>query len=150
MKAIVTILAILIFELANGQDCRFKFDDYWSKIDTTLRPVYIMVDSMPEVIKNGNILSFMRDNILEIKSSCCPIYIWYGFVIEADSTLTNIMVCPQLEFCNDTVDLVKENQLFQSELLTNLKKQKVAPGFLKKEKVAVMSYGRIHFECFDW
>jgi hypothetical protein len=99
-----------------------------------------MVDSMPEVIKNGNILSIMRDNILEIKSSCCPIYIWHGFVIEADSTLTNIMVCPQLEFCNETVDLVKENQLFQSELLTNLKKQ----------KVAVMSYDRIHFECFDW
>jgi hypothetical protein len=59
-------------------------------------------------------------------------------------------MCPQLEFCNNSVDLEKETLFSKNELIINHKNQKVAPGFLRKEKVAVMSYGRIHFECFDW
>jgi len=150
MRTIVTILTLLIFGFANGQDCKFKFDDYCSDMDTTLRPVYIVVDSMPELSKNGNILKFMRENVMDIKSSCCPIYVWYGFIIEPDSSLTNIKVCPQLEFCADSVEYETEVKAFTDRLITNLENKKVVPGHHNKEKVAVVMYGRIHFECFDW
>ena len=76
-------------------------------------------------------------------------YIWWGFVIEADGTLSNIRVCPQLEFCKGSADLENETKLFEKKLITKLKKRKVVPGFLKNEMVAIAYSGMIRFQCFD-
>jgi len=147
MRAIVTILTILIFELANGQDCRFDFKDYHQNIDTTKRPVYFTVDSMPDLMSTGKLLRFMTEKIHSIDNNCCPIYVWYGFVIEPDSTLSNIATCPQFYFCNDSIDLVLETEYFNKKLKDKLMNCKVKPGLQNGKRVAVSTVGRIHFEC---
>ena len=85
-----------------------QWDDYFSSIDTSNRPVYLCVDSMPELTKMNNFLFFIRENLTNVDNDCCPFYIWIGLVIEPDSTISNIFVCPELDCGNiDSINYVR-------------------------------------------
>lgn len=128
-------------------DCKMTLKDYKNTIDTSQRPVYLFVDSMPNILSSNNIANFFTDKIQVIDSSkCFPLYIYYGFVVEKDSSISNVFICPQLDFCEDYDNLEIEQQKMIDCLTKELLKVKTKPGQLNKEKVAVYTVGRIHFD----
>ena len=54
-------------------------------------------------------------------SQCFPIYIYYGFVVEADCSISNVMICPTLMFCdyNENIDLIEQEYIkkFTAEVI---------------------------------
>ena len=49
-KTVIIILTFIgLANYANGQDCLKNFEDYYSSIDTTDRPVFRLVEKMPEI-----------------------------------------------------------------------------------------------------
>lgn len=143
----IFILLCLSLTCFSQNDCITEFKEYKNTIDTTKRPVYSFVETMPELAETNNIMEFFRRNInVADSSSCFPIYVYYGFVVEKDSTISNVMICPELRFCNDTLGQEILRQKLIVNLTTQLLKQKSSVGILNGEKVAVYSQGRIHFD----
>jgi len=149
MKKIVIILLTFIglANYANGQDCLKSFEDYYSSIDTTDRPVFRFTGKMPEILNGELIMKILPfQSQLFDSLQCCPIRVWIGLVVETDSTLTNIQVCTKMMFCDDkiiTMDTEKFNHRM-TELLSNVKS---AAGELNGEKVATACIIPVHFEC---
>ncbi len=146
---LLMIMTCFIFNsYCYGQnDCKVTLKDYQNTIDTTQRPVYILVDSMPDILTSSKILKFFSDKIqVPNSSNCFPIYIYYGFVIEKDCSISNVFICPTLEFCDDYDKLEIEKQKIIEYLTNEVLKIKTNAGMLNGEKVAVKSVGRIHFD----
>ena len=149
-KSIVIILTFIwLANYANGQDCLKFHEEYYSFIDTTDRPVFKFAEKMPEILNGEFFMKTARQSQLFDSLQCCPIRVWIGLVVEADSTLTNIQVCTKMMFCDDNVIDV-ETEKFNQRIARILGGIKSAPAELNGEKVAVTGIIPIHFECRDW
>lgn len=145
----INIFALLCLCLScfSQNECIGTLKGYKNTIDTTKRAVYSFVEIMPELTETANLMEFFRNNIRVADSSnCFPIYIYYGFVIEKDSTVSNVMICPELRFCNDTSTQKINKQVLIENLTLKLLKQKSSVGIRNGKKVAVYTQGRIHFD----
>jgi hypothetical protein len=145
----IKILSVLFISMNcfSQENCENLLEIYRNTIDTTNRSVYAIVETMPDMTETNNVMNFFRQNIkFSEGTGCFPIYIYYGFVVERDSSITNVMICPQFVFCNDSVGEQVERQkiidLFTNELLN----KKSSVGLLQGKKVAVYTQGRIHFD----
>lgn len=146
---ITMVLMLLSFNIScfSQNNCLTSSIEYHNTIDTTKRIVYLFVETMPELTESNTIMKFFRNNlIINDSSSCFPLYIYYGFVIEKDSTISNVMICPELYFCNETTSMEKIKKELIEWLTTKLLQQKSSVGILNGEKVAVYTYGRIHLD----
>jgi len=149
MRKIVIIVLIFIglANYANGQDCFKKNEDYYLSIDTTDRPVFRFVEKMPEILNREFIMKTLPfQSQLFDSLQCCPIRVWIGFVVETDSTLTNIQVCTKMMFCDEEL-IVMETEKFNNRMIELLSNVKSISGELNGEKVAVACIIPIHFEC---
>lgn len=147
MKKIILILLIFGFaNYANGQDCLKSFEDYYSSIDTTNRPVFKFVEKMPEISSGEFVLKMISQSQLFENLQCCPIRVWIGLVVEPDSTITNIKVCTKMIFCEDNI-IDTESKMFNHRVTELLNEIKSAPGELNGEKVASTCIIPIHFDC---
>jgi hypothetical protein len=150
MKLILTIIFISLIYSLQGQDCRDSFRQYFSLIDTTSRKVVLFADKMPDLF-DGNTLSLKVSN--EIKSnelSCCPIYVWYAFVVEIDGTLSNIKICPQFMSCDSISIIEKDTKNLTDQFNKLFREIKTTPGKINNRPIAVAFISKIHYECFDW
>lgn len=147
MKKVILIILVFVFaDNINGQNCFKNFEDYYSSIDTTDRPVFRFVEKEPEIFNGEVVLETILQSQLFKNLQCCPIRVLIGFVVEPDSTLTNIHVCPRMLFCEEDI-INKESKTFIQSLTELLGNIKSAPGILNEEKVAVAFLIPIHFEC---
>lgn len=134
---------------ARGQDC-MKIEDYISTIDTSDRQICLFAEVMPEIMTSNKIISQLSFNKNLMDSlQCCPLYVNLYFVVEIDSTLSNINVCSKMTFCNDSV-INSESEMFNKKIKQILSKTKSAPGKHNGEDVAIPVITPIHYECFDW
>jgi len=146
-KSILIILTLIgLANYAKGQDCLKSFDDYYSSIDTSDRPVFKFAEKMPEIFDGEFIMKMIRQWQLFDSLHCCPFKVWIGLVVESDSTLTNIQVCTKMMFCDDNIIEVETKKFNQKikKILCNIKS---SPAELNGEKVAVTFILPIHFEC---
>jgi hypothetical protein len=101
---------------------------------------------MPELF--NDITNFDKINLSEL--SCCPIYVWYAFVIEIDGTLSNIIICPQFLSC-DSLEIEEENtKIIKAQFNKLFKDIRTNPGKIDGKPVAIAFFSRIHYECMDW
>jgi len=146
-KSILIILTFIgLANYANGQDCFKFYEDYYSSIDTTYRPVFKFVEKMPEILDEKFIMKMIPQLQLFDNLQCCPFKVWIGLVVEPDSTLTNIQICTKMMFCDDNI-IEAEAKKFNQRITKLLSNIKSAPGELNGKKVAVTGMLPIHFEC---
>jgi len=147
IKRFLLILTLIgLVNYANGQDCLKEIENYYSSIDTTNRPVFKFVEVMPEILNGVSFIKVINQSQLFDSLQCCPIKVRIGFVVEPDSTLTNIKVCTKMMFCNDE-NIAVESKKFNDRLTELLSKIKSAAGELNGKKVAVACTVPIYFEC---
>lgn len=143
----IFILLYLNFTCFCQNECVANLKEYKNTIDTTKRTVYSFVETMPELTEIDNIMEFFHENMnIADSSSCFPLYIYYGFVVEIDSSISNVMICPELRFCDDTLAQEIFKQKLIEKLTTELLKQKSSVGILNGKKVAVFTIGRMHLD----
>ena len=149
-KSILIILTFIgLANYTNGQNCLKFYENYYSSIDTTDRPVFKFAEKMPEILNGEYIMKTAHQSQLFDSLQCCPIKVWIGLVVESDSTLTNIQVCTKMMFCDDNVINV-EAEKFNQRIARILDDIKSAPAELNGKKVAITCIIPIHFECRDW
>jgi hypothetical protein len=144
------VFAILILFTVNlslkGQVCKDSISNYFSIIDTTERKVVLFAEEMPDLFNDISI--FDKINLSEL--SCCPIYIWYAFVIEIDGTLSHIIICPQFLNC-DSLEIEEENAVILKAQFHRLFNDiRTNPGKIDGKPVAIAFISRIHYECMSW
>lgn len=147
-KILMLLLGLLLHNLCYCQlDCKMAFENYSKTIDTTKRPVYSVVESMPDIIVGSKLIEFFSKNVqLTEKFKCFPFYIHYGFVVEVDGSITNVMFCPTLRFCDENEDIGSIEQKYIQQLSAEIVKIKSTAGILNGKKVAVYTIGRVHFD----
>jgi hypothetical protein len=119
--ALFLILAVLFITSLPGQDCRYEVSKYFSRLDTSERPVYQFVDEMPGILNNDIFMKLLSSDSGLLKDiKCCPLRVWINFVVEPDSSLTNIVVCTKMEFCNDSI-AINESRMFNNRIKDLLK-----------------------------
>ena len=146
-KILLLFLCFFLFQFVNGQVCN-EIKNYAESIDTTERPVYLVVDKMPEIFDSINLMNLFRDSKILKELECCPIRIWFAFTVESDSTLSNVRACANMVNCNDSL-IQSETILLNDRVETLLKNTKSKPGILNGEKVAVYCISYIHYECME-
>src|SRR5690554_1855211 len=131
----IFILLYLNFTCFCQNECVANLKEYKNTIDTTKRTVYSFVETMPELTEIDNIMEFFHENMnIADSSSCFPLYIYYGFVVEIDSSISNVMICPELRFYDDTLAQEIFKQKLIEKLTTELLKQKSSVGILNGKK----------------
>jgi hypothetical protein len=147
-KTVIIILTFIgLANYANGQDCLNSIEQYYLSIDTTFRPVFKSVEKYPEILNNRDFLMKTgRQSQLFDSLQCCPVKVQIRFVVESDSTLTNIQVCTKMMFCDDEI-IATETDKFNNRMTELLSNVKSIPGELNGKKVAVVCIVPIHFEC---
>ncbi len=146
-KVFLFFLCFFLFQFVNGQVCN-EIKNYYESIDTTERPVYLVVDKMPEIFESINLMNLFRDSKILKELECCPIRIWFAFTVESDSTLSNVRACANMINCNDSL-IQSETILLNDRVENLLKNTKSNPGILNGEKVAVYCIRNIHYECME-
>ncbi len=146
-KILIALFGLFILNCCYCQvECKNVVENYPNTIDISKRPVYLVVDSMPDIITGPKLFEFFGEKVPLIldSSKCFPVQIYYGFVVEADGTITNAIICPKFMYCdeNENIDLIK--QKFINQLTAEIMKLKTNAGLLKGKKVAVCTYGRLH------
>lgn len=143
-KALVFTFCFFLFHLVNGQVCK-EIANYYESIDTTNRPVYLVVEKMPEILESTNLMKLFQDSEILKGLECRPIKVWFAFIIETDSSLTNIEVCANMLECNDSL-LQSETAILNERVKSLLKNTKSNSGILNGEKVAVACTSYIRYE----
>lgn len=148
MKHFLLFIFLSIAISCSGKtDCRCY--DYRSSINTSTRPVYLLycVDSIPNALKDVNLTRLISKNLLlPENSNCFPTKIYYGFIVEADCSISNIWVCPKLMFCENMTD----EKTFREKLIEYMKNMlhqiKTTPAILNGQKVAIYTKGVINLD----
>lgn len=148
MRLIIIIILISFFQNQFAQECRDSISKYFSIIDTAKRDVAIFVDEEPEILKN----SLLSDLISNEISNCAPKYcidrIRIAFIVETDSTLSNIIVCPKSDKSNIPDIDIEENRI--KHCLVNLFQNiKTSPAKKNGIPIARFYFSIIIFECMD-
>jgi hypothetical protein len=146
-KIIIVMFGLFFYNHCHCQiDCKNVFKNYPNTIDQSKRPVYQIIENMPDIMTDSKLSKFFFEKVplIENSSKCFPVEIYYGFVVEADGSITNIMICPKFMFCdeNGNIDLIK--QKFSNQLTAEIMKIKTNAGLLNGKKVAVYTYGRLN------
>jgi hypothetical protein len=147
MKTILTILILLIFNCLNAQPCRVEIKNYHSKLNTTSRNIYMIVDDMPDFLNCSQVILMKFSNIDFSSLKCCPIYVWFAFVIENDSRITNILICPEFMFCENEIDLANDTKSVVLQFTKIISEIKTSPGKLNKQPVAFAYISKVYYEC---
>jgi hypothetical protein len=148
-KSILIILTFIgLANYANGQNCLDGFlEDYYLSIDTTDRPIFKFAEKMPEIF---DIEKFAKTThqwqLFDSSLLCCPFRVHIGFVVETDSTLSNIRVCTKMMFCDDEI-IAAQSEMFNNRITELLRNVKSIPGESMGKKVAVVCRFPIHFDC---
>ncbi len=145
---LIIILFFSVINIANGQDCLHEIKDYYSSIDTTERPVFRIAAEMPEIMKPEVFMEILGYQVFD-SLKCCPIRVWCCFVVEPDSSLTNIKVCTKMMFCDNKI-INSETEKFNDKVIQQLNNRKSKPGKHNGKNVAVACVMPIRYECFDW
>lgn len=150
IKQILILILILTLKSLQAQECEDLIMNYFSQIDTTERKVVLIAEEMPSIFKDNSLFNKLSKEIKSYDLSCCPIYVWYAFIVETDGTLSNIMICPQFMYC-DSPDIIDENTKILTDQFNEVfSKIKTKPGKINNKPVAVANISKIHYECFDW
>jgi len=148
-KFFIILTFIGLANYANGQDCSKSFEDYYSSIDTTDRPVFKSVEKKPEISDGKFFAKMLQSQLFDSlfnSLQCCPLKVWIRLVVEADGTLTNIQVCTKMMFCDDNIIDI-ETEKFNNRITNLFNNIKSAPGELNGRKVAVTCTLPVHFDC---
>lgn len=146
---IIYILLVVGFSL-QGQTCKDSLRNYISNIDTTTRKVFLIAEEMPDLFTDVSFFKQISNNVDLSELSCCPIYVWYAFVVETDGTLSNIKVCPQFISCDSKDIEEKDAENLKKQWTTIFKDIQTNPGKIDGKPVAIAHSSRIHYECMDW
>lgn len=145
-QLVIFFLCFFSIQFVIGQECKDKITNYYESLDTTVRPVYLVVDQMPELFESTYFMKLLYDNEILKGLNCCPVKVWFSFVVEQDGSITNIEICPRMVDCDERLQQ-KETIIFKERLENLLKQTKTTSGILNGEKVAVACISNIHFEC---
>jgi len=150
MRAFAISILLAINLSLQGQVCKDSIGDYLSIIDTTERKVVLFAEEMPDLFDNNKFFNKISNEIKLSELSCCPIYVFYAFVIEIDGTLSNIIICPQFFSC-DSLEIKEESsKILKAQFNKLFKDIRTNPGKIDGKLVAVAIISRIHYECMDW
>ena len=151
MKFLLLIILILPIHLY-GQNDRNRVDSVmrYGLGDTTVRKVYFNIEKMPTLMNGESILSYLAKQPLSIKS-CCLFKAFIGFVVEADSSISNKMVYVRAVNCEESGLIyngpeIKAMELRIYELIDKM--PRVIPGRIQNKNVAVKISMPIHVDCF--
>jgi hypothetical protein len=147
MKTLLTSILLLWIESIQGQSCMDSIKNYPSHIDTVVRKVVIFADEMPSILMDNTLFDLINKEIELNDLQCCPIYVWFKFVAEIDSSLTNILVCPQFAACDSTDLIERETKILVNRFTKLFSGIKTSPGKLNGRPIAVAHHSRIHYEC---
>ena len=147
-KIVIVLIALIFYNYCFCQiDCKKILENYPNTIDISKIPVYQIVERMPEIVTNSKLMEIFLKSVNQIDNSkCYPIFISYGFVVEADCSITNIMICPTLRFCDENVNIDLLEQKYIKQITDEIIKIKTNAGLLNGKKVAVYTLGRVHFD----
>ncbi|HAN76950.1 MAG TPA: hypothetical protein DCQ31_03830 [Bacteroidales bacterium] len=125
-----------------AQDCKTEYQDYVEKLRLDNS---IFFNSTMELNQSQ---TFAKNIIDSIKPTACPFKIKIAFVIELDSSLSNIFVCAKMNCFNSACDEAIEKLKFESDILNYFKSLKLKQGtyddgILIRSHVAIP----LHFEC---
>jgi len=150
MRTFAILLLLTISLTLQGQGCKDSISNYLSIIDTTERKVVLIAEEMPDLFDNNTFLTKIGNEIKLSELSCCPIYVWYAFVIETDGTLSNILICPECYSC-DSLDIEeKDSKILKAQFNKLFKDIRTNPGKIHGKPVAIAIISRIHYECMNW
>jgi hypothetical protein len=150
MKTLLSLILLLLIESIQAQDCKDSIKNYSSYIDLTKRNVVLFADERPGIFKDNSLPDLINREINLDDIKCCPMYIWFAFIVETDSTLSNIVVCPQFAFCDSTELISREGILLKDRFRKLFSGIKTAPGLLNGHPIAVEHYSKIHYECMGF
>ncbi len=132
-----------------GQTCKDSLKNYLSTIDTTERKVVFIAEEMPDLFDSSEFFMKVNKEIKLDELSCCPIYVWYGFVVETSGTLSNVVVCPQFKSC-DSLSIERNSKILKAQFIKLFNNIHTSPGKINGKPVAIAHASRIHYECMDW
>jgi hypothetical protein len=147
------VFALLILFTTNlslhGQVCKDSISNYLSIIDTTQRKVVLFAEEMPDLFDNDTFFNKLSKEIKLNELSCCPIYVWYAFIVEIDGTLSNMIICPQFISC-DSQNIEEENsKILKNQFNRLFKEIRTNPAKIDGKPVAIAYISKIHYECMD-
>jgi hypothetical protein len=145
---IILILPIYLYgqNVSNRVDSVLKF----GLGDTTLRKVYFSTEEMPKLLDGNPIVSYLGKQSLTV-NSCCAFRAYIGFVVEADSSVTNKMVYVRTVNCEESGLLydgpeIKAMELRIKEIIDEI--PRLIPGKMNGKNVAVKIFLPVHVDCF--
>jgi len=116
-------------------------------LDTLTRPVYLDVDKRPERMESLEVMRiFLENNILE-GLTCCAKKAWIVFVVEADSSLSNIQVCSEIGKKSAKTNIEKETNIFNARVKDIFVEIKLSPAMKDGKMVAHPELLEIDLEC---
>ncbi|WP_439182647.1 hypothetical protein [Carboxylicivirga taeanensis] len=146
----LTILLLLSIGLSiHGQTCKDSLRNYLATIDTTERKVVFIAEEMPDIFSSSEFFMKKNKEIRLDELSCCPIYVWFAFVVETSGTLSNIVVCPQFIAC-DSLSIESNSKILKAQFIRLFENIHTNPGKIDGKPVAIAHTSRVHYECMDW
>jgi len=150
-KLTILILLLLLFIgfSIHGQTCKDSLRNYLATIDTTERKVVFIAEEMPDLFDSNTFFKKVSKEIKLDELSCCPMYVWFAFVVETSGTLSNIVVCPQFISC-DSLSIESNSKILKAQFFRLFEDIHTNPGKIDGKPVAIAHTSRIHYECMDW
>lgn len=145
-KHLILLFTVFCPLLVYSQTNKLNIHKYVSEIDTNNRKVYIIVDKMPELIKEPFYLhkKLATINFDTLKNR--PSNVYFAFIVEIDGTLSNIKIHPEFQFCNEIEILESERQYIVQQFTQLLSSIKTTTGTLNNQPVAVAFISKIHYD----
>jgi hypothetical protein len=144
MKNLIFCILILSVQIqVFSQECYDEYKNYELRLQKN-KSINYFVDEMPEITQN---ISFAKGLLDAIQLTACPFKVQVAFVIEPDSSLSNIFVCAKMMCMTDTCNENSAKNKFENDLKNKLKSSKFKPGKHNGKLVPVLVSFPIHYEC---
>ncbi len=144
MKKIFTILVFMLF--CGGlfaQDCSIFYRNYESKLLEN-QSIFRAASDAPEISEYSR---FTINLISSSKLEACPVKVYSAFVIEPDSSLSNIFVCARMMCMDNSCDEEQAKTNFEKNLRTAFAKSKLPPVKHQGKLVRFFVFIPAHFDC---
>ena len=156
MKPKKILFILFIFPtIIVGQNNDLKLDSIFNmnSIDASKRPVYLNAETNPTLINGEKIETYFYRQLDAFKTTdCCAFKVYIGFVVEADSMVTNRKVFVKSVFCKDKGLIYSGQELTEIQLKIDSlldKMPKLIPGKLKGKNVAIRVLLPLHLDCHE-
>ncbi len=143
LKCYITIILAIFCKVSFSQDCRVFYQVYEEQLlkDKTILRV---AGEAPEIFEYSR---FLMDVVASLKLEACPFKVYTAFVIEPDSSLSNIFVCSRMMCMNDSCNEERAKLNFEKDLKTALVKSKLPPVKHQGKVVRYFMVIPAHYEC---